>query len=75
MNWCQEPDSNRQGLLRRIFVTLRLSPPAFAVRALDYASTMALRALGPRRLVSTRSQSKLSFARRCLGDIQGFHRI
>jgi len=27
---------------RRIFVTLRLSPPAEAVRALDYAFTVAL---------------------------------
>jgi hypothetical protein len=36
-----------------------------AVRALDYALTLAF-ALGPRRLVSTRSQT-MGFARRCLG--------
>jgi len=39
-------DGNRTRTLpfseRRIFVTLRLSPPAVAVRALDYAFTLAL---------------------------------
>lgn len=51
---------------RRIFVTLRLSPPAFMpFDALDYALTLA-RAVGPRRLVSTPSPGR-GLARRCLG--------
>jgi hypothetical protein len=51
---------------RRIFVTLRLSPPAYVpFDALDYALTLA-RAVGPRRLVSTPSPWR-GLARRCLG--------
>ena len=51
---------------RRIFVTLRLSPPAYLpFDALDYALTLA-RAVGPRRLVSTPSPWR-GLARRCLG--------
>ena len=53
--WCRGRESNPYGLRRGIFVTLRLSPPAPAVRALDYAFTMAPRALGAPRLVSTPS--------------------
>ena len=54
---------------RRIFVTLRLSPPAYMpFDALDYALTLA-RAVGPRRLVSTPSPGR-GLARRCL-DPQG----
>jgi len=44
--WCLGRESNPYGLRRGIFVTLRLSPPAIAVRALDYAFTVALRAVG-----------------------------
>ena len=57
---------------RGIFITLRLSPPVPAVRALDYAFTLALRALGAPRLVSTPSPFG-GLVRRCLGDLaRGF---
>jgi hypothetical protein len=80
--WCRGPDSNRQAVRRRIFVTPRLSTPrtlAWArVRALDYAFAIAARrvrtlraALGAPRLVSTPSAPPLraaaGLARRCLG--------
>jgi hypothetical protein len=43
--WCRGPDSNRQAVKRRIFVTPRLSTPTIPggilVRALDYAFTVA----------------------------------
>jgi hypothetical protein len=56
--WCRGPDSNRQAVKRRIFVTPRLSTPTIPggilVRALDYAFTIAAELCGktasPRRL-------------------------
>lgn len=45
--WCRGPDSNRQAVRRRIFVTPRLSTPCVLawtrVRALDYAFAVAKR--------------------------------
>jgi hypothetical protein len=66
--WCRGPDLNRQAVRRRIFFTLRLSTPTRIkassptrypirpVRALDYAFTIAHRATGAPRLVSTPSR-------------------
>jgi len=53
--WCRGPDSNRQAVKRRIFVTLRLSTPSAStrkanVRALDYAFAIAMRVLHAHRL-------------------------
>lgn len=55
VSWCRGPDSNRQAVKRRIFVTLRLSTPSAStrkanVRALDYAFAIAMRVLHAHRL-------------------------
>jgi hypothetical protein len=66
-------------LRRGIFVTLRLSPPAVAVRVLDYAFTMALRAVGAPRLVSTPSPCEAwlgvasTVAVRSFTEFEGIH--
>ena len=77
--WCLGRESNPYGLRRGIFFTLRLSPPAAAVRALDYAFTMALRAVGAPRLVSTPSPCEAwlgvasAIAARGFTEFEGIH--
>jgi len=77
--WCLGRESNPYGLRRGIFFTLRLSPPAAAVRALDYAFTMAPCAVGAPRLVSTPSPCEAwlgvasTIAARGFTEFEGIH--
>ena len=70
--WCDLPESNRDAVKREIFLPLEFSLP-IQFCGLDYTLTIAF-ALGPRRLVSTRSKILLSRLRSVLA-FYSLHRI